>query len=176
MTFIGKNVVSIGGLISIALTGLVGCATFTPELQAQNSAPVEIALTESPAELKNLADQGSAQAQLAYSFVLRYALNGESADPNEAARYRALATQSRGSTTTAVYAPGALKMPGHTQLLTLPRYDINEAQAEMAEKCASALDKDADGGNVSAQLASGVCGGAQAFAKLKPLWARATGH
>ncbi len=158
---------------ALALVTLSGCATLSPELQARYSTSVEMALTTAPDELKAAADKGDGHAQLGYSFVLRYGLNGVPADPASADAYRARAVASRGTTTSAVYVPGYKRVPGHTQLLNVPQYDVNLTEADAAQDCAAVLAGTFAKDLADKKVQSGTCGGEAGFIRLQSLWAKA---
>ena len=159
---------------AVAVVTLAGCVTLSPQTQALLSGPVRDAALSGPAALEPLAQAGNAKAQLSWSLVLRYGLHGVKVDADQARLWRTRAVASRGTTTTAVWVPGFKKTPGHTQLMTLPVYDVNETQAEVAETCAALLDQ--PGADLQAKLDKGVCGGAGMYAQLKPLWLAAKGE
>ena len=153
------------GLFVLALAG---CATMgDPRVAALSVQVVESALTEAPVELQRAADQGQANAQLSYSIVLRYGLNGTKADADAAKAYHMLALASRGTTTTAIYVPNG-KHSGHTQLVSIPRYDISGATAWAADDCVDALQT-----QVKAEAIGNRCGGADTYTHLAGLWAQA---
>jgi hypothetical protein len=108
---------------------LTACVTLGPEQRSRLSGTVEIAAQLPPAEIKAAADAGDGHAQLSYSLVLRYGLNHTPTNASLADVYRGRAVASRGSTTTAIYVPAAGKMPGHTQLISVPKYDVSEVEA-----------------------------------------------
>ncbi len=149
---------------------LGGCVTvMSPQMRVAFSATVDDALQKSPADLKAQADTGQARAQLSYSIVLRYGLNGTPVDVAAADHYRALAIAQRGTTTTAIYVPGYAKVPASTELVDIPVYDVPLGAAIVAEACAAALAtppgqaQDVD-----------ACGGADNTARLSALWKAAT--
>jgi len=152
---------------------LAGCVSLSPTVQAQFSQIVFAALTRSPDALQSAADAGDGHAQLSYALVLQYGLNGATPDDGQAGYYRQMATAARGSTTSAVYVPGYRKAPGHTQLITMPQYDVTEREAQSAQACAELLAEGAEGRDVANKTESGVCGGPQNYARLAGLWQRA---
>ena len=161
------------GLAAVAVMALAGCVTFSPQTQAWLSGPVRDAAISGQAVLEPMAQAGNAKAQLSWSLVLRYGLHGVKADAEQAKLWRTRAVASRGTTTTAIWVPGYKKTPGHTQLMNLPVYDVNETQAEVAEACADLLDQ--PGADLQVRLDKGVCGGADNYAQLRPLWLAAKG-
>lgn len=160
-------------LIASLAMCLSGCATLSPDLQARFSQSVEVALTEAPDDLRRAADTGDGHAQLSYSIVLRYGLNGEAENPISAGEYRARAVASRGTTTTAIYVPGYKKSPGHTQLIAVPHFDVGEMEARAAEHCAMLLASGATPETAASDLQAGVCGGPDAYRRMQVLWIKA---
>lgn len=147
---------------------LGGCATLgDPQAASLSAKIVETALVGTPAELQQAADNGNAPAQLSYSIVLRYGLNGVKPDAERASVYRTRATSSRGSTNTAVYLPDG-KHSGHTQLISVPRYDLSESVAKATDDCAGALNARLKPDSIGDQ-----CGGPGNYTHLSDLWAKA---
>ena len=164
-----------GTLFSVGMgsISLAGCVTLSPATQAQFSETIFAALTQSPDRLQASTDAGDGHAQLSYALVLQYGLNGMASDVQKADAYRQKATASRGSTASAVYMPGYKKAPGHTQLITVPRYDVTELEAQSVETCTALLAAGAEGENVTDKVTSGICGGPQNYARLASLWQHA---
>ena len=151
-----------------AILAMSGCATMgNPQAGALSAQILEQALTQSPADLRQAADQGGAAAQLSYSIVLRYGLNGARRDAEAANAYQTRALASRGTTTTAIYVPTG-KHSGHTQLISIPRYDISGAIAKAADDCADTLKAQPKAETVTTQ-----CGGAANYVRLADLWSKA---
>ncbi len=159
--------------VAVAAIALTGCVSLTPEMQARLSGPVEEAAVSGRALLEPSAQAGNARAQLSWSLVLRYGLHGVTADADQAKLWRTRAVASRGSTTTAVWVPGYKKVPGHTQIMTLPKYDLTETEAQVAEACAALLDAPGTEAARTQALDKGTCGGAVNYEKLRPVWAAA---
>jgi hypothetical protein len=157
-------------VFAAALTGLVlaGCATMdSPRTAALSASFVEVALTHAPAELRAAADRGEAGPQLSYSIVLRYGLNGTAPNAVAADVYEKAALASRGTTTTAIYVPDG-KHSGHTQLISIPRYEISAAMGRAADVCADALRS-----GLKADVITTQCGGPDAYLRLADLWSKA---
>jgi hypothetical protein len=138
-----------------------------PQVAALSVQIVEQALTQPPADLRQAADQGSASAQLSYSIVLRYGLKGSRTDVGAADAYRRQALASRGTTTTAIYVPTG-KHSGHTQLISIPRYDISGGTAKATDDCVDALQA-----QIKPEAITNQCGGVANYIRLAGLWSGA---
>ncbi len=144
------------------------CATINnPQLAALSAQIVESALTQPPAQLQQAADSGSANAQFSYSIVKKYGLNGVAVDLDAAAAYRKLALASRGTTNTAIYVPTG-KHSGHTQLVSIPRYDISSLAATTVDNCTDALSS-----RMRPEAVTTQCGDPTTYTRLADLWVKA---
>ena len=153
---------------AFAVMALSGCATVgDPRLAPLSAQIIDSALTGAPAQLQQAADQGNANAQFSYSIVLHYGLNGARQDADAAGAYRRLALASRGTTTSAIYVPSG-KHSGHTQLISIPRYDITAGEAKSIDACVDTLSS-----RLRADLVTTQCGGPANYARLADLWAKA---
>jgi hypothetical protein len=161
------------GLSAIAASGLLTACVTLPlgaEVQQNFCETIAEALQQSPAMLQEEADAGHGRAQLAYAIVLDHGLNGRLPDHDLAMAYRERAVAVRGTTTTAIYVPGINKVPGHTQLVSIPRTDVSVAEMRTVDACLALLSsKQLD----STALRRGVCGGSENYQRLKALWSAA---
>jgi hypothetical protein len=153
--------------VCLLMVPLTACATLSPQARVGLTNAVQAAAEEAPIDLQVRAEGKDAHAQLSYSLVLRYGLNHTPVDITKAGYYRRMAAQSRGTTTTAIYVPAAGKVAGHTQLISVPKYDVTEREAVVADECAALLD------SATATPDPTACGDAENYARLRPLWARA---
>ncbi len=173
------------GLGAVVVLLLAGCVSLplSADRQLAFCRSIEMALEQSPAALRESADAGDGHAQLALSIVQAHGLNGESVDEAAASINRNRAMASRGTTTTAIYVPGYLKVPGHTQLISVPVTDVSAIEAQTVDACVALLVlpvqephtpmADAQARITRNLLAKGACGGAENYGRLSLGWAKA---
>jgi hypothetical protein len=161
---------SLGASLVLLLAGCVSLP-LSADRQLVFCRSIDMALEQSPAALRKSADAGDGHAQLALSIVQTYGLNGEPVDSTAAVYNRGRALASRGSTTTAIYVPGYLKVPGHTQLISIPVTDVSEIEDRAVAACVAVLAS--PGNDARARIAKGVCGGAENYRRLSAGWANA---
>jgi hypothetical protein len=161
-----------GLFVALALL-VAGCVSLplSADRQLAFCQSIAMALEQSPAALRESADAGDGHAQLALSIVQTYGLNGEPVDSTAANYNRGRALASRGTTTTAIYVPGYLKVPGHTQLISIPVTDVSEIEERTVAACVAILES--PGNNTQAQIADGACGGGENYRRLSEGWAKA---
>ncbi|MFT4252660.1 MAG: hypothetical protein QM608_09265 [Caulobacter sp.] len=151
---------SIASLVAATLL-LAACAT-APDEHA-DLAPLKLALTTSPQELRERAAGPSAKAQLALALLYENG-RGVAYDPVEAARLRKAATASRGRLFQAQRGP--LDLEGEKVFReNAQRYDIVEPQVAANRACAKVL----AAGDRSAKAVE-TCGGEVSYAELAALW------
>lgn len=165
---------------------LAGCVSLplSADRQLAFCRSIDMALAQSPAALRASADAGDGHAQLALSIVQAHGLNGAPVDSTAAAYNRGRALASRGTTTTAIYVPGYLKVPGHTQLISVPVTDVSESEARTVDRCVELLvmpvqDPRSPMGDAQAKMTTdlldkGACGGEENYRRLSADWAKAT--
>ncbi len=174
------------GLGAALIILLAGCVSLplSADRQLAFCRSIEMALEQSPAALRENADAGDGHAQLALSIVQAHGLNGAAVDPAAAAYNRGRALASRGTTTTAIYVPGYLKVPGHTQLISVPVSDVSESEERTVDTCVAILVMpvqkahspmaDAQAKMTTDLLDKGACGGTENYRRLSAGWAKAT--
>ena len=158
----GLSVIVASGLLSACVTLPLGAG-----VQQTFCETIAEALQQAPATLQEEADAGHGRAQLAYAIVLDHGLNGRLPDHDLAMVYRERAVAVRGTTTTAIYVPGVNKVPGHTQLVSIPRTDVSGTEMRALDACLALLSSNEMN---STALRRGVCGGAENYQRLKALW------
>lgn len=148
---------------------LAGCASApSPDERAQLLAPVVLALTSSPAALRQAADAGDAEAQLSYSIVLKAGLNGSTPDLLSSIDYAKRAAAPRGTRTNAIYIPGFKGRAGSVSLINSPVYAVSPRQLAVVNDCVAWLE-----GRVGSPDA---CGSHEASLDLAKAWSRARSH
>jgi len=152
------------GLLMVAAT-LSACAIPLTDYQRDAALQsVRMATTAEPSDLLARAEAGDATSQHALSIVLRYGLNGERPDPEQAAYWRRQAAAARGTMPITQYTPAFGGAPSRVNILHVPRYAITEPELAIAEACAAAL---------SEKRGDEVCGDAETAAELARNWAGA---
>ena len=147
---------------------LAGCATLTKsDVETFSTQIVGNALAAPPADLRQAADKGNAGAQLSYSIVLRFGLNGTPPDADAADAYRRRALAGLHSTDTAIYVPQG-RNSGYTQVVPITQPDIPPVIAQAVDTCVDALQAHRKAEDVTTQ-----CGGPADYARLADSWTRA---
>lgn len=152
---------------------LSGCLSLDPRLLEQAMNPIALAAQTDPATLESNASSGRSEDQYAWSLALLYGLNGVPRDTEEALRWRTMATAQRGTTSTPVYVPGVEGKAGYVIFVSTPIYDLAPGTANLIDRCAVQLEVYGRRPEPPANV-QGLCGGAEAWQRLRALWLRST--
>lgn len=155
------------GIVSLFAAGMTGCASVP--ITNVSLDLLEDALDLSPSQLEGRAEAGEARAQYSLSIVYRYGLNGTDRDEARAGELRRKAVATRGYTPITQYIAGLNGNPGRTAIINIPRYDVNAYEAQLNDKCATALVA-----NRENSAAFDACMGQDNFYRLAQKWNSAT--
>ena len=159
---IGKTVASTLVLLTIGVWP-AACASTPPDRSAA-LAPLQLALTTPPDELRARAQAGDAQAQYALS-ILHSRGRGVELDRRQAIELRRKATAQRGSTPITTYIAGLNGAPGRVSTIYVPRYALSPGAAAVSDVCLSVLEMPTASPN-----SMEACGGPDRYAQLRALW------
>lgn len=141
---------------------LAGCASLSPQAIAQLNQPIETALTTPTPVLRERAEAGNAQAQLALSVALQLRPGSDNRDLSRHWRMRAMAA--RGFTPLTLYVAGYKGHPSRVSTTLVPRYDVSSLQAVAIGACTRLLS--GPPADLTRALDQGVCGGRTNYDRL----------
>lgn len=146
--------------VSLLVAGCVATPSPTTHLR-----PLETALLDPIDVVAAAAERGEAEAQYAYSIVLRQGLRGLAPDPRAADLWRERALAPRGVTPITQYVPAFNGAPSRVHIINLPRYELSRSAALSLEACVASIELE-----VATPEHLRYCGGPADYARLKALW------
>lgn len=156
-----RRLIPAAGLLLVV--GLGACQTLvtSPSL-AERLAPLDRALTTSPAELEGAAASGDAEAQFSLSLVLSYGLHGHPTDQHKATDWRARALANRRFMPITQYTAAFNGQPSRVNIINVPTYDVSPAETMAVDACIAWL---------TGRIASdGACGDPEQATRRMALW------
>lgn len=154
--------------VAIAINAIcAGCVTRQVPPSPAGLQAVQLALTD-PAALREQANAGASQAQLALALVYDHGLHGVSRDPPIGRLWVRRALSHSKSTRVTVYAPGLGGQQGLIQQIYVPGGGVDAIDVATAQGCATALRDEDPSAEDQAR-----CGGPGEFARLRQAWVRA---